>query len=67
MAKKIFKTDYSLYKHRNGQEITVVREITEPEEGFDAEVLPMFEIRFPDRHRIACWPDEIVESADFTD
>lgn len=55
------KTADSNLKHRNGQKARVVREITEPESGFDAEVLPMWEVRFGDGFQTEVWPDELVE------
>jgi hypothetical protein len=47
---------------RNGQTVVVVRLITEPDEDFDAEVLPMTVVRFPDGFEVACWDDELEAS-----
>lgn len=55
------KTTDSNLKHRNDQKVRIVREITEPEEGFDAEVLPMLQVRFGDGYQTEVWPDELVE------
>jgi hypothetical protein len=56
-----FKTDQSTLTHRNGQVVTIVEHITEPSQGFDAEVLPMMRIRFADGYVTECWPDELTE------
>lgn len=56
-----FKTTDSDLKHRNAQKVRIVRHITEPEDGFDAEVLPMVEVRFGDGFQTEVWPDELVE------
>ncbi len=49
------------YRERNGQEVTVVRTITEPDATHDREVLPMLVIRFPDGLEIEAWPFEIQD------
>lgn len=54
-----FKTPYSQYKHREGEEFTIVRKITEPDENHDAEVLPVYIIRFADGEEITAWPEEV--------
>lgn len=53
-------TDSNL-KHRNAQKVRIVRHITEPEDGFDEEVLPMVEVRFGDGFQTEVWPDELRE------
>lgn len=57
---RLHTTDSEL-KHRNGRAVTVLRTITEPEPGFDAESLPMHEIRFADGYVNHCWSDELIE------
>lgn len=57
---RFFSVDSNLV-HRNAQKVQVIREITDPEEGFDAEVLPMLEIKFGDGYVTQCWPDELRE------
>lgn len=57
------KTNDSELAGRNGQTVEVVREITEPEAGYDADVLPMTLIRFADGGEIAVWQDELVPGA----
>ena len=56
-----FKTDETKLVHRNGRTVTIIRTITEPEPGFDAESLPMHKIRFADGYVTECWSDELVE------
>ena len=58
-----FHTDssYPELQVRNGRAVTIMRTITEPEPGFDAESLPMHEIRFADGYVNHCWPDELLE------
>lgn len=48
-------------KHRDAQSVRIIREITDPEEGFDAEVLPMVEVQFGDGYVTEVWPDELRE------
>lgn len=59
--RKTFTTPYSQYVDRDGQPFEVVRTITEPEPGFDAESLPMHVIRFEDGTEIEAWPEEVEE------
>lgn len=44
---------------RNGQLVEILGQITEPNEEFDAEVLPMMRIRFADGFETVVWPDEL--------
>jgi hypothetical protein len=62
--KYTFKTVDSSLTHRNGQRATILRTITEPEEGFDAEVLPMHRIQFEDGATAYCWTDELTPTED---
>lgn len=57
MAK--FKSPYEQYANRVGQEFELVRTITEPDATHDAEVLPMYVIRFADGEEIEAWPEEV--------
>lgn len=61
MSTHIFNTQDSTFATLNGEEVTVLRTITEPEPGFDAEVLPMHKVRV-DRtgQELEVWPDEIA-------
>jgi hypothetical protein len=61
MSKYIFKTTDSLLEHLNGQTCEIERTITEPEEGFDAEVLPMHVVKFEESGQTQeVWPDELT-------
>jgi hypothetical protein len=55
----IFSTPYEQYAEREGQHCVVVREINEPDEQHDAEVLPMYVICFDDGEEIEAWPEEV--------
>jgi hypothetical protein len=57
----IFESPYDQYETRNGQHFEIVREISEADELHDAEVLPMYVIRFDDGCEIEAWPEEIGE------
>lgn len=54
-----FLTPYDQYADRHGQEMTLTRAITAPDDSHDIEVLPMFEARFDDGLEIEVWPEEI--------
>ncbi|WP_152346618.1 hypothetical protein [Brevibacterium sp. CFH 10365] len=54
-----FESPYDEYAERNGQSFTHVREISEPDDAHDPEVLPMHVIRFDDGVEIEAWPEEI--------
>lgn len=56
---KLKTTDSDLVS-RNGQQVVVIGHITEPDDKFDAEVLPMVKIQFEDGFETAVWPDELV-------
>jgi hypothetical protein len=60
MPKDLNSSHYTPYASRDGQEITIVRKITEPEPGYDQEVLPMYLGRFPDGVEGGIFPDELV-------
>lgn len=57
--RETFQSPYDQYRERIGQPFTLIREITEPDAGHDAEVLPMYVIRFPDGEEIEAWPEEV--------
>lgn len=65
--KAVFHTIDSLVISRDGQEVEVVRLITEedwrhdPEvrQHFDSEVLPMYRVRFQDGSVLNVFPDEL--------
>lgn len=59
MEQFILKTIGSDLVTRNGQQVVVVAHITEPDEKFDAEVLPMVKVQFPDGFQTAVWQDEL--------
>ncbi|QFG12772.1 hypothetical protein PBI_MIMI_298 [Arthrobacter phage Mimi] len=59
--KYTFKTNDSTFKTLNGETVTIIRTITEPEEGFDAEVLPMHRVRVESTgQEFEVWPDELT-------
>lgn len=60
-ALMIFTTADSRLRSRNGQTVRVVRHIKEPDSAHDIEVLPMFEIEFPDKTCDECWADELSQ------
>lgn len=54
-----FTTPFDQYANREGQRFNVLAKITEPDEDHDAEVLPMYRIRFDDGFEIDAWPEEV--------
>jgi hypothetical protein len=60
---KVLNTKGTDYAHRNGQTVTIVRTISEPDATHDAEVLPMHVVRFPDGATAEVWPDELTDEA----
>lgn len=54
-----FQTPHEQHRDRNGQPFTLVRKIEEPDATHDAEVLPMYVVRFDDGVEIEAWPDEV--------
>lgn len=60
--KEVFDSPYEQYAERNGQPFEVLREIDSTELA-DAEVLPMYAIRFPDGIEIEAWPEEVFHDA----
>jgi hypothetical protein len=60
-SKYIFHTQDSTFSTLNGEEVTVIRTITAPEEGFDAEVLPMHQVKVNSTGQVLdVWPDELT-------
>ena len=55
-----FTTPFEQHADRRGQGFRVLRVITEPDETHDAEVLPMYRIRFEDGFEIDAWPEEVL-------
>ena len=58
-----FWTPFEQHADRVGEAFWVVREITEPDDSHDAEVLPMYEIRFVDGTRIEAFRAELFDDA----
>jgi hypothetical protein len=54
-----FTSPYVQYTDRIGQTFHVIDIITTPDETHDAEVLPMYRIRFSDGVEIEAWPEEV--------
>ena len=56
----IFNSPYDQYKERNGQLCEILNIFSEPDANHDAEVLPMYEIRFrTDNTIIEAYPEEL--------
>ena len=47
------------FKALDGKPVEVIRTITEPEFGYDADVLPMHLVRFEDGLEMSIYPDEL--------
>ena len=57
-----FKSIYSSYpKQYNGLHFKVLRRAT-PEDGFDLECLPAWEVEFENGERFICFPEEICKA-----
>jgi hypothetical protein len=56
-----FTTEFEQYADREGQRFEVLRVITTADATHDAEVLPMYRIRFPDGFETDAWPEEVIE------
>lgn len=63
--RETFTTPFDQYRDRIGQRFTVIRKITRrnmtqaDRAEYDAEVLPMYKIRFADGHETSAWPEEV--------
>jgi hypothetical protein len=57
--RKTFTTPFQQHRDREGQRFEVVRKITEPDENFDEESLPMYRIRFEDGFETDAFPSEV--------
>lgn len=55
-----FRAVYDQHSNRDGEEFFLVKVIDTPDESHDAEVLPMYLIRFNDGQEIEAWPEEIM-------
>ena len=55
-----FMTPYDQYADREGQRVSIIEAITKADATHDAEVLPMFKVRFLDGVEIETWPEEIA-------
>lgn len=58
--RKTFQSPYEQFESRIGQPFKVTGVITEADADHDAEVLPMFAIRFADGFETEAWPEEIL-------
>lgn len=58
--RETFQTPYEQHRHRQGHAFTVLKVIDKPDDKHDAEVLPMYRIRFADGGEIEAWPEEII-------
>jgi hypothetical protein len=64
--RQTFDTPYEQHADRRGQTFSLLRKITkdnlrfQPDaKEFDAKVLPMYGIQFPDGTKILAWPEEV--------
>ncbi|KKM03831.1 hypothetical protein LCGC14_1770540 [marine sediment metagenome] len=55
-----FVSPWEQYAHRVGQRFEVLSVIDTPDKDHDAEVLPMYRIRFEDGHITDAWPEEVT-------
>lgn len=61
----VFSSPYEQYNNRNGQSFELIKVIDIPDENHDAEVLPMFLIRFEDGVEIEAYFEEINTEEDY--
>jgi hypothetical protein len=54
-----FHTPYEQYRGFNGRRFKILRKVSKPDKLHDAEVLPMYEIKFRDGTKIEAWSEEI--------
>lgn len=54
-----FTTPFEQYADREGQPFEVLAKIETPDQDHDEEVLPMYQIRFPDGFETDAWPEEV--------
>lgn len=57
----ILRTTDSELASRNGQTVTVIDTLNEPDDYHDAEVLPMHRVRFADGFEVEVWGDELAD------
>lgn len=60
MIRTTFTTPFDQHKDREGEPFTLVCVIDQPDQTHDAEVLPMYLIRFADGTEIEAWPEEVT-------
>lgn len=61
MYRTTFRTPYDQHRDRTGQPFTVLQVIDTPDSDHDAEVRPMYRIRFADGTEIEAWPEEVLD------
>ena len=59
--RETFVTPFEQHADRRGQAFDIIGKITEPDATHDAEVLPMYRIRFADGTEIEAWPEEVEQ------
>lgn len=60
VVRQKFKASFDQYRERDGQKFTLIGVVDTPDERHDAEVLPMFKIRFEDGYETEAWPEEVL-------
>ena len=60
--RRTFTTRHVQYIDYIGQPFEVLQRIDAPSIKYDADILPMYRIRFRDGKEIDAWPDEVEES-----
>lgn len=58
---KFFVSPHDQFAERNNQKCEIIGKIDEPDDTHDAEVLPMYRIRFADGEEIEAWPEELYD------
>lgn len=56
-----FQSPYSELKEYNGQPVEIIDHITEPCEGYDAETLPVYVVKFPNGNISTAYPEELKD------
>jgi hypothetical protein len=57
--RRTFTTPFEQLAAREGEPFEVIGIITEPDDDHDADVLPMYRIRFKDGFVTEAWPEEV--------
>lgn len=60
--RETFTTPFSQYRDREGEPFEILDKIMKADETHDAEVLPMYRIRFSDGTEIDAWPEEVEQA-----